>query len=123
MTQGVLTMRQQSTDTIAATERAAEKLIAWERERHGVTTQEARQIIAREARIAPGALERLAARRLKFVERIAGPINELLVRKIERKISELEHDLFVARAVARVSPADIRTAEFALEAARQALGK
>lgn len=110
-------MRHQTTDIFAV----AEKLVAWKREQAGVTTAEARKLIAREARIAPGALERLTARRLVFVERIAGPLNALLVRTIERKIAELEHELFVAKSVDRPS-VDVVAVETALRAAREAMG-
>ena len=71
MTQGILTMRHETTDILSV----ATRLIAWKRADHGVTTAEAKKIVAREAKIAPGALERLTARRLKFVERIARPLN------------------------------------------------
>ena len=122
MTQGTLTMRRDISDIFALAENTAERLVAWERERHGVGTKEARQNVARQARISPGSLQRLADRRLKFVDRIAGPLNELLIRTIERKITDLEHELRLAKS--RSSPVvDLARAEAALCEARRALGK
>ena len=111
-------MRHQSSDVLAV----AAKLTAWKREASGATVVEARNQVARDARIAPGSLERLAAGRLKYTDRIAGALNDLLIRTIERKISELEHELFVAKSVHQPS-VDVVAVEAALDAARKAMGK
>lgn len=103
---------------------AAKTLIGWEAEQRGITFKDARRIVAREARIAPGSLERLSAGRLKFVDRIAGRLNELLVKKIERKMADLEHELAIARlASRRADPIDFARAEAALAEAARAIGK
>lgn len=121
-------MRQLGDDKFAIVDggvvRVVRTLVAWESEVRGITQKAARQIVAREARVAPGSLERLSAGRLKFTDRIAGRLNELLVKKIERKMAELEHELALARlACRRASPIDVERAEAALEEARRALGK
>ena len=118
MTDGIQTMRHETTDIFAV----AAKLVAWKREQAGVTTSEARKLVAREAKIAPGALERLTARRLKCVDRIAGALNAVLVRTIERKITELEHELYLAKSRS-VPSIDVDAVDAALSAARKALGR
>ena len=101
----------------------ADRLVGEEMLIRRIKRPEARKIIAREAGITPGALEGLSRGRLKFVDRIAGPLNALLVRKIEQRIISLEHELAVAKALGRAPEIDLRRAESALEEARQALGK
>lgn len=98
----------------------ASRLISWEAERHRVKRPIARAIVAREAGIANGSLRRLEAGTLKFVDRIAGRLNELLARKIERRIAELEHELAALRATpGHLSEADVLAAAIAIEEAKR----
>ena len=100
----------------------AERLIGWEAERHGV--KRAREIVAREAGLSPSALDRLRFGRIKFVDRLAGPLNELLVRKIERKIAELGHELAALKARGReADQVDLVAAAAAIETAKRLIGK
>lgn len=102
----------------------ASRLIAWETEKHRVKRPIARAIVAREAGIANGSLRRLEGGTLKFVDRIAGKLNELLVRKIERRIAELEHELTTLRAApGRLSEADVLAAATAIEEAERLVRK
>jgi hypothetical protein len=104
--------------------RIARRLIDWEVERSGICRRDARRIVAREARIAPGSLERLSAGRLKFPDRIAERLNALLVVKIERKIADLEHQRAIAVATGnRLRPIDLGRLDAALGEARKAIGK
>lgn len=100
----------------------AEQLVSWKRET-GMTKAQARVAVAREARLAPGALQRLAAGRLKFTDRIEGALNDLLVATVERKIKELEHELVLAKArsARSVRQIDVAAVEAALAEARRAL--
>lgn len=68
-------------------------LIGWEVERSNVKRPIARATVARQAGICPGALDRLERGTLKFVDRIAGRLNELYANTIRRKIAELNHEL------------------------------
>ncbi len=102
----------------------AERLIAEEARRSAVKRPVARAIVAREAGVSPGSLENLERGRLKFVDRIAGKLNDLLVRKIERSIAELESEI----AVIRASPGDARAVDVvgaaaAIEKAKSCLGR
>jgi hypothetical protein len=107
--------------SVAAT---ADRLVRQEMLDRGVKIAEARRIVAREAGIAPGTFESLKRDRIKYVDRIAAKINAVLIRRIERKIAELEAELAVARlAAARPDDADILGAQAAVEEARRLLGK
>jgi len=102
----------------------AEQLIDDEVRYRRVKKPEARAIIAREAGIAPGSLENLARGRLKHVDRIAGHLNALLVKKLEQRFAEIEHELIFLRATPDPSrEADVLGAAAALEDARRCLGK
>ena len=102
----------------------AERLIGWEAERSNVKRVVAREIVAREAGISPGSIERLQTGRLKFVDRIAGRLNELLERKLERKIAELEHELAALKAIGReADQSDLLAAADAVEKAKRLIGK
>lgn len=117
-------MRQSLEAILSEVAGVADRLIGWEAERHGVKRAAAREIVAREAGVTPGALERLQFGRLKFVDRIAGKLNELLVRKIERRIAELEHELATLRAApGRLSEADVLAAATAIEEAKRLVRK
>jgi hypothetical protein len=101
----------------------AERLVGEEMLARKVKRPEARAIIAREAGITPGSLESLGRGRLKYTDRIADKLNELLARKIEQRIVSLEQELAIAKAIGRASQVDLERAEAALEEARKALGK
>ena len=89
---------------------------------HGVKKGDARRIVARDAGIAPGALERLAGGRLVHVDRITEKLQAYVIRHIERQIIALQHELEIARiASERPDEADILRAEAALEEAKKAL--
>ena len=78
--------------------RVAGKLIEWEAERSGVKRPIARAIVAADAKIAPGALDRSERGTLKFVDRIVGPLNALFITKIKQRIAELETELAIHMA-------------------------
>jgi hypothetical protein len=103
--------------------RRARRLVSDEKIARGIKTPEAIKIVAREAGLLPGTLERLFSGRLKHIERIAGHIDALLDRKLTQKISNLQHELYLARAARSVGSADLDRAEATLEEARRALGK
>ena len=116
-------MRPSSTDSSSDVAVVAARLIAEEAAR-GVTRPVARAIIARQAGIAPGTLENLERGRLKYIDRVAGRLNELLARKIERKIAELEFELeSIMAARSRVGEVDVLRAQAALDEARRCIGK
>ena len=117
-------MRQSFLDEISASALfRARRLVADEKIARGIKTPEAIKIVAREAGLLPGALERLFGGRLKHIERIAGHIDALLDRKLTQRISSLQHELYLARALRSAGQADLDRAETALEEARRALGK
>ncbi len=120
----LMTNRQSFEDkgmSIAAT---AERLIRETMTERGLKKPEARRLVAREAGVAPGALERLANGSLVHVERITDRINAYVVARLERKIAEVEHELALARLAAdRTVEPDIGRARAALEEARDALGR
>lgn len=101
----------------------ADRLVGEEMLTRRVKRPEAREIVAREAGISPGSLESLGRGRLKHLDRIAGKLNGLLVRKIETRIAALEHELTIAKTLGGPSEVDIERAESALQEAREALGK
>jgi hypothetical protein len=103
--------------------RVADRLVGEEMLASRVKRPEAREIVAREAGIAPGSLESLGRGRLKNIDRIASKLNALLVRKIEQRISSLEQELAIAKAIGSAPQVDLERAEAALDEARQALGK
>lgn len=101
----------------------ADRLVGEEMLTRRVKRPEAREIVAREAGITPGSLESLGRGRLKHIDRIAGKLNALLIRKIESRIASLEQELEIAKVIGRSSQIDIERAESALQEAREALGK
>ena len=101
----------------------ADRLVGEEMLTRRVKRPEARKIVAREAGIPPGSLESLGRGRLKHIDRIAGKINDLRIRKLEEKLASVQHELAVAKAMGLVAKADIDRAELALKDAREALGK
>ena len=101
----------------------ADRLVGEEMLARRVKRPEAREIVAREAGISPGSLESLGRGRLKHLDRIAGKLNALLIRKIEHRIAILEHELSVAKTLGGPSEVDIERAESAIEEARKAIGR
>lgn len=102
----------------------ADRLIGEEAVRSRVKRPVARVIVAKEAGLSPGTLENLERGRLKFVDRIASKLNDLLARKIERKIADLEHELDVLRRSPSPSRAfDFVGAERAIAEAKRCIGK
>jgi len=101
----------------------ARQLIAEEKVYRGVKRPEARAIIAREAGLAPGTLRNLECGRLKHLDRVLGPLNALVTRKLEQRIASLTHELELARAAQSLPKIDLDRAQAALREAAQALGK
>ena len=102
----------------------AEKLINSEASSRRVKRIEARDIIARESGVSTWTLENLLRGRLKFADRLAGRLNDLLERKLESQMRELEHELAILRAQnSSARQSDLLGAAAALDAAREALGK
>lgn len=117
-------MRRNILDGVAMTAASvARRLIADERLASRVKTPEARRTIARQAGLTTGTLENLERGRLKFVDRVAGRLNALLVNKIEQRIQQLQHELEIARACQTLPQPDLERAEASLQEARRALGK
>lgn len=104
----------------------ARALTFWEQESRNLKWPDARDSVARQAGIAPSALERLEKRQLKHIERVAGPLDALLIAKVEQQIASLERAkaLAVARANARNQPApDVAGIEAALATARRLIAR
>lgn len=98
-------------------------MISEESVARGINLPQARRIIAAEAGISPGTIENLERGRLKNVDRIARSLDALLEKKIERRITALQHELALCRASRSVVPADLDRAQAALAEARRALGR
>lgn len=92
-----------------------------------VTLPIARRMVANEAAVPMGTLESLRRDppRLKSIPAwIENRLAALMVRKLEAEISRLTHDLEIARRIAFRPDADeIRAAETAITAAREAIEK
>ena len=105
--------------SIAAT---AERIVRETMIERGLKKPDARKIVAKEAGIKPGSIERLCNGSLVHIERITGRINAYAVRRLERKIIEINHQLDIARlAAARPDDPGILRAAAALEDAKKAL--
>lgn len=104
--------------------RVAQTLTRWEAERGNLKWPAARASVARQAGIAPGALERLEAGRLKFVDRIGSKLDGLLVRLAERQIAAIKHEMALALARGEAERSiDVDALEAGLAQARRALGQ
>lgn len=101
----------------------AERLVGEEMLTRRVKRPEAREIIARQAGIAPGSLESLGRGRLKNTDSLAGKLNALRIRKLEEKLVSVQHELAIAKAMGRLTQVDIDRAEAAIKEAFEALGK
>ena len=102
---------------------AVQRSIHQEMVDRGVKWPEASKVIAREIGVLPGSIENLCRGRLKHIDRIAGKVNEFLIKRIEQRIRSLEQELAIAKAMGVTPKVDLDSAEFALETARKALGK
>jgi hypothetical protein len=108
----------------------AKKLIATEQAETGAKLPEAIKAIARDAGILPGTLYNLLRGRLKHIDRIAGNINALRIKKLEQRICAMQQELAIARAIGSISEVDLDRAEIdldrvgaSLKEARKANGK
>lgn len=103
----------------------ADKIVREVMLEEGVKKPRAREIVAEGARFpGPGTLENLAKGKLKYVGLIENGLKQYAARRIRAKAAALEHDLFVARALAGgASNPDLDAAETHLRAVREALGK
>ena len=111
-------------DRMSSIASVSERIIREVMIERGVKKPEARKIVAREMSVAPGSLDNLQRGRLVHVERLVERINAYLVRRIEKKIAQLEGELATARlASRRAGEIDVLRAETALIEARKALGK
>ena len=102
---------------------AVQRTIHQEMVDRGLKWPEAAKVIAREIGVLPGSIENLCRGRLKHIDRIAGQVNAFLIRKIEQRISSLERELAIAKAMGASPQIDLDRAEAALQQAREALGK
>ena len=99
-----------------------ERIIRETMAERGLKKPDARRVVAKEAGVKPGTLERLGNGSLVHVERITDRINAYVVRRLERKIAEFEHDLAIARLTAeRADDPGILRAAAALDEAKKAL--
>jgi hypothetical protein len=90
----------------------------------GIKRPDAERVIARETGLSPGTLENLRRERLKNLGWISTSINAALIKRTERKIAQLEHELALARQIAdRPDSNDIFAAQAALDTARRLIGK
>jgi hypothetical protein len=101
----------------------AKRLIANEQAETGAKLPEAIEAIARDAGLLPGTIRNLLRGRLKHIDRIAGNINALRIKRIEQRICALQQELALARIFSAVSEVDLERAEAALETAQKAIGK
>ena len=117
-----MTNRQNFEDKRMSIAATAEKIIRETMAERGLKKPDARRLVAKEAGVKPGALERLGNGSLIHLERITDRINAYVVQRLERKIAEIEHELALARLTAdRTGEADIGRARAALEDAKRAL--
>ena len=95
------------------------RLIKDERRERGLSVAVARESIALAAGVAPGTLENLERGRLKYrYNEVVSRLSALLVRKLERKMGELEIEIMAARMFGDPHSPDVLGAAAALETAR-----
>jgi hypothetical protein len=117
-----MTKRQRFEDKRMSIAATAERIIRDTMAERGLKKPDARRVVAKEAGIKPGTLERLGNGSLVHLERITDRINAYVVRRLERKIAQFEHELALARLTAdRAAEPDIDRARVALEDAKKAL--
>lgn len=117
-----MTKRQSLEDKRMSVAATTERIVRETMIERGLKKPEARKLVAREAGVRPGALERLANGSLVHVERITERMNAYAVKRLTSKISEFSHQLDVARlAAVRPDDPDILRAAAALEDAKRAL--
>lgn len=102
----------------------AERIVRETMVERGLKKPEARKIVASEAGVKPGSIERLCNGTLVNLERITDKLNAYALRRLEKKIARFEHELSIARlASERADDPDILRAAAALEMAKRALAK
>jgi hypothetical protein len=117
-----MTKRQRFEDKRMSIAVITERIIRETMAERGLKKPDARRVVAKEAGVKPGTLERLGNGSLVHVERITDRINAYVVRRLERKIAESEHDLAIARlTAARADDVGILRAAAALDEAKKAL--
>lgn len=117
-----MTKRQRFEDKRMTVAARADRIIRETMVERGLKKPDARRVVAKEAGLKPGTLERLGNGSLVHVERIADRINAYVVRRLERKIAESEHDLAIARLASdRPDESRILDAQAALDMAKKAL--
>lgn len=117
-----MTNRQKFEDKRMSIAATAEKIIRETMVERGMKKPDARRLVAKEAGLKPGALERLGNGSLVHVERLTDRINAYVVQRLERKIADVEHELALARLTAdRTVEPDIGRARAALDDAKRAL--
>lgn len=117
-----MTKRQRFEDKCMSVAVTAERIIRETMVERGMKKPDARRVVAKEAGVKPGTLERLGNGSLVHLERITDRINAYVVRRLERKISQFEHELAVARlTAARADDTGILRAAAALDEAKKAL--
>lgn len=117
-----MTERQRFEDKRMTVAARAERIIRETMVERGLKKPDARRVVAKEAGLRPGTLERLGNGSLVHLERITDRINAYVVQRLERKIAEVEHELALARITAdRTAEPDIERASIALEDAKKAL--
>ncbi len=119
-----MTKRQRFEDKRMSIAATAERIIRETMIERGIKKPDARRVVAKEAGVKPGTLERLGNGSLVHVERITDRINAYVVRRLERKIAQAEHELAIARLAAdRPDEPRILDAQNALDMAKKALRK
>lgn len=105
--------------SIAAT---AERIVRETMIERGLKKPDARRLVASEAGIRPGSIERLCNGSLVHIERITERMNAYALRRLQNKIAQFEHELAIARlTTARADDPLILEAAAALENAKRAL--
>jgi hypothetical protein len=117
-----MTKRQRFEDKRMSIAATAERIIRDTMAEHGLKKPDARRLVAKEVGIKPGTLERLGNGSLVHLERITDRINAYVVRRLERKIAQAEHELAIARLASnRPDESRILDAQAALDMAKKAL--
>lgn len=99
----------------------ANRMVSWEIQTARTKRPHAERQVSMRAGLSPSAIENLRKGKLKDERRVAGPIRDLFIRFLERKISALQTELALARAME--PDRDFRKVEAAIAAAQAALGR
>lgn len=117
-----MTKRQRFEDKRMTVAARADRIIRETMVERGLKKPDARRVVAKEAGLKPGTLERLGNGSLVHLERITDRINAYVVQRLEKKMADVEHELAVARlTLGRTPEPDIERASVALEDAKKAL--